>query len=330
MKIAKETAKKILIILLIVFGGLTLLGGIVFTIGFAAAGWSFSAFNTVTYQRHSYTETQEIYSISLEYDTTDIKVYFDETATQVRVEYADKYKKGGALLCKTSFIETDGKLVIKEERTRHFYLGSYIGEENTTILYLPANRTYTLNMETDTGDIFFYGNATLNSLELETETGTINLNNCTLTCNGEMEISANTGNLFLKDFTAKSLELETSTGDITFSGFGIVESKVEIEVSTGDISLGDLSGASLVIKTSTGNVKSAGKGALDFTSIQITTSTGDVYLNLIGKHSEYSIQTHSNTGDVRLSGMADSSLPRQLSVRSSTGDIKGQFIENHE
>ena len=39
MKIAKETAKKILIILLIVFGGLTLVGGSVFTIAMATAGW---------------------------------------------------------------------------------------------------------------------------------------------------------------------------------------------------------------------------------------------------------------------------------------------------
>ena len=330
MKIAKETAKKILIILLIVFGGLTLLGGIVFTIGFAAAGWSFSAFNTVNYEEAIYTETQEITGISLEYDTTDIQVYFDETATQVRVEYADKYTKSGKLLVKTYIKEGNGKLIIKQERTRPFYFENYIGEENTTTLYLPANRTYALNMETDTGDIFFYGNATLNGLELETDTGTINLNNCTLTCNGAIDISASTGDIFLNNFTAKSLELETSTGNITFSGNSAVEGRVEIEVSTGDILLSHLSGESLLIRTSTGDVECGRKCVLDFTSIQITTSTGDVYLNLIGKAADYSIQTHSNTGNVTLSGMADSSLPRQLTVRSSTGDIEGQFIPKNE
>ena len=56
MKIAKETAKKILIILLIVFGGLTLVGGSVFTIAMAAAGWDFTVMNNVEYVYHEYTE----------------------------------------------------------------------------------------------------------------------------------------------------------------------------------------------------------------------------------------------------------------------------------
>jgi DUF4097 and DUF4098 domain-containing protein YvlB len=203
---------------------------------------------------------------------------------------------------------------------------SYVGDAPVTTLYLPANRAYTFNIETDTGDIFFHGNATLNHLELETDTGTINLNNCTLTCNGEMDISADTGNLFLKDFTAKSLELETSTGVITFSGVGVVESKVEIEVSTGDILLDDLSGASLLIKTSTGNVKSTCKGVLDFTSIQITTSTGDVEIHLVGNESDYHVETITSTGDRYPQNHPASTGDRKLFIKTSTGDILGKFI----
>jgi hypothetical protein len=326
MKIAKETAKKILIILLIVFGGLTLLGGIVFTIGFAAAGWSFSAFNTVNYEEAIYTETQEITGISLEYDTTDIQVYFDETATQVRVEYADKYTKSGKLLLKTYIKEENGKLIIKQERTRPVYMESYVGDAPATTLYLPANRAYTFNIETDTGDIFFHGNATLNHLELETDTGTINLNNCTLTCNGAMDVSVNTGDVFLGNFTAKSLELESDTGDISFKGKGFVESNVEIETSTGDVDFSNLAGNSLRLETDTGDIESRKNTVLDFKSLHIQTSTGDVEIHLAGNESDYHVETITSTGDRYPQNHPASTGDRRLFIKTSTGDILGKFI----
>ena len=60
MRIAKQTAKKILIILLIVFGGFTLVGGSVFSIAMSVAGWDFSVMNTVDYKRETYKELQEV------------------------------------------------------------------------------------------------------------------------------------------------------------------------------------------------------------------------------------------------------------------------------
>lgn len=326
MRIAKETAKKVFIILLIVFGGLTLLGGIIFTIGMTAAGWNFSAMDSVNYHHETFVETQENTRIELDFDTNDITVFFDENATNVRVEYSEKFNKHGTPIHTTTIEEKNGTLRIQQETKLNFFFNFGFGEKSYVRVYLPASRAYALNIETDTGDVEFKGNATLTSLEIETDTGDVNLADFTIVCGGAMDVSVNTGDVFLGNFTAKSLELESDTGDIFLKGKGVVESNVEIETSTGDVDFSNLAGNSLRLETDTGDIESRKNTVLDFKSLHIQTSTGDVEIHLAGNESDYHVETITSTGDRYPQNHPASTGDRRLFIKTSTGDILGKFI----
>ena len=344
MKIAKATAKKILIILLIVFGGLTLVGGGVFTIAMAAAGWDFTVMNNVDYVYHEYTEKEEITKVELDFDTNDIKVFFDESATQVRVEYAEKYTKSGKQLTQTTVTEENGVLKIKQVRKRVF-LEFSIGESSCVNVYLPKDRAYALDIQTDTGDIWFSGYATLTDLKVKTDTGTLDLGG-TIVCDGKIDLSTETGDIFLNAFVADSLLIDADTGDVTLDGicsaFGNVEIEtdtgdvcilhtlsaptIKIETDTGDVYLGNMSGTSIDVSTDTGDVKSIGTSVLDFTTLLFSTKTGDVTLHLVGTIVDYSVQAYTKTGENNLYDYPNPDKARQLKINCTTGDIKGIFL----
>ena len=306
MKIAKQTAKKILIILLIAFGGLTLIGGSIFTIGMSVAGWDFSVMNTVNYEYKTYTGTQDVTRLELDFDTNDIKVYFDETATQVRVEYAEKYTKKGKQFTQTTITEENGVLKINQEQKFIFYTEFSVGESSLVSVYLPKTRAYDLDIETDTGDIWLNGNGSATNVSVNTDTGDVFIN-------GEVSVT-------------EKAELETETGDI-FIRNTLTAPSVEMETGTGDVWLGRLSGQNLAVKTSTGDVRNYADGLLDFTSLQFKIGTGDVSLRLIGKYTDYCVDVKTNTGDVHIAGYPDSTKTRTLIIRTSTGDIHGVYSE---
>lgn len=344
MKIAAKTAKKILVILLIVFGTLSVLGGVVFSIGMAAAGWDFSAMNTVDYVYKEYTERHKITSISLDFATNDIKVHFDEKTTQVRVEYAEKYTKQGEQLTQTTITEEGGVLKMKQEQKFTLYVDFSFGENSTVSVYLPKNYAYTLDIETDTGDVFLDGNATLKSLKVETDTGTIQLGGA-IRCEGKIDLSVETGSVLLNEFSADSLFIESDTGNVCLDGKSSVNTSVEIETDTGDVSilhtltandvkietdtgdvnLNNLSGATLTVNTDTGNIKSIGTSLLDFTTLLFSTDTGDITLHLVGTIDDYSVQAHTNTGSNNLYDYPTANKERTLKIHSITGNIKVIF-----
>ena len=349
MKIAKQTAKKILIILLIVFGSLALLGGTVFTIGMAAAGWDFSVMNTVDYVHKEYTEKQEVTKIELDFNTNDIKVYFDETATQVRVEYSEKYSKKGKQITQTTITEENGTLKVEQKYKFSVNLEFALGKSSFVNVYLPKSREYTLDIETNTGDIWLYGTATLTSLNIETDTGAIDLGKSTIVCSGDISLSTDTGNILTLTLTAENLYIEIDTGNVTLNGEVTIKKNAEIETDTGDVSastafsvgsglyietdtgdvyLGDISGEKLTVTTDTGNIKSVGLSLLDFTTLNFSTDTGDIILQLVGTHGEYSIQAHTNTGNNNLYDYPDKSKPRTLKIYTSTGNIIGVFPQD--
>ncbi len=344
MKIAKETAKKILMILLIVFGGLTLVGGSVFTIAMAAAGWDFTVMNNVDYVYHEYTEKEEVTSVELDFNTNDIKVFFDESTTQVRVEYAEQYTKSGKQLTQTTVTEENGVLKIKQVRKNVLYMEFSIGDSSLVSVYLPKNRAYALDIQTDTGDIRFAGYATLTDLKVETDTGTIDLDG-TIVCDGRIDLSTETGNVFLNAFVADSLLIDADTGDVTLdeksSAFNSVKIQtdtgdvcilhtltapsIKIQTDTGDVSLGNMSGTNIDVSTDTGDVKSIGTSVLDFITLLFSTKTGDVTLHLVGTIEDYSVQAYTKTGNNNLYDYPNPNKARNIKIHSTTGDIKGIF-----
>ena len=306
MKIAKQTAKKILIILLIVFGGLTLVGGSVFSIAMSVAGWDFSVMNTVVYERNEYIEHEEITALSLHFNTNDIEIYFDETATQVRVEFAEKYTKHGKQLTEVTVTEEDNTLKITQKRLTSVLTETSFKENDDLLVYLPLTRAYTMDIKASTGDIILYGKGSLTNVTLTTSTGNVFINN-DITATEKVDIKTGTGEIFIrKSLTAPNVEMKTGTGDIW---------------------LGKLSGETLYVTTNTGDVRNYNDGVLDFINLQFKVGTGDVTLRLAGAHTDYCVDVKTNTGDNFLSGYPDTSKERTLFIRTSTGDIRGVYVE---
>ena len=304
MKIAKQIAKKILVILLIVFGGLTLLGGSVFTIAMSVAGWDFSVMNTVDFKRQTYVETQSVSNLKVSFNTADIKVYFYESATQVRVEYAETYTKRGEQLTKVTILEEGDSLQITQGRLKTAFLESSFKGNDDVVIYLPQGRAYTLDLKASTGDITLDGTGNLSNLTLTTTTGKV-LVNGNVTATEKVKIQTNTGDIFIRNSLAAP--------------------EVEVRASTGDVRLGNMSGDVLRVGTTTGDVICYNDSVLDFLNLQFKVGTGDVSLRLVGTYTDYDADVKTSTGDVFLAGYPNESAPRKLVIHTSTGDIRGVY-----
>ena len=199
-----------------------------------------------------------------------------------------------------------------------------IGESSCVNVYLPKGRAYALDIQTDTGDIWFAGYATLTDLKVKTDTGTLDLGG-TIVCDGKIDLSTETGDIFLNAFVADSLLIDADTGDVTLDGICSAFGNVEIETDTGDVYLGNMSGTSIDVSTDTGDVKSIGTSVLDFITLLFSTKTGDVTLHLVGTIDDYSVQAYTKTGNNNLYDYPNPNKARQLKINCTTGDIKGIF-----
>jgi DUF4097 and DUF4098 domain-containing protein YvlB len=324
MKKAKQTAKKILIILLLVFGGFTLLGGSIFSIAMSVAGWDFSVLNTVMYERNEYIAQEEITALSLHFNTNDIEIYFDETATHVRVEYPEKFTKRGKRITYTTLAEENGVLTV-EQRQEFTLIAEFISENNNAKFYLPTDRVYNIRIETDTADVLLDGSASaLDNLNITTDTGDILLRGG-LTVTDTVTIKVDTGDVFIQnDLSAPSIHIQTHTGDVSLKDT-ITAEDISVRTSTGDVRLGNLSGNGLIVNTRTGDVSCYANTVLDFTSLEFKVGTGDVSLCLAGTYTDYNADVKTNAGDVFFAWHPNESAPRRLLIRTSTGDIHGVY-----
>ena len=89
--------KKILKWLLLGAVALTLIGCIVFLIGFALAGFNWNARSATKYEMLHFEEKTDnaVSSITIDYDSVNVVIVFDNTATSVSVEYPQKQTKNG-------------------------------------------------------------------------------------------------------------------------------------------------------------------------------------------------------------------------------------------
>ena len=326
----KSTARKIVSILLIVCGALTLLGGTVFTIGMAAAGWDFTILNTVEYKYKTYETNGSPTEIVMEFETTDIAVYFDDTATQIRVEYPEAYNKKGKQISTVTVAEADGKLVLREETKGWESFIWNIGPSACASVYVPSGYLPSadgcaLRLETDTGDVTLHGNAALRSLTIETDTG----------------------DLSLSELTAENLQIEVDTGDVTLNGKVTLTGALTIDTDTGDLKISDmvtaktislktdtgeiyakkmLTGEAIAIRTSTGDIEC--NGPLHGTSLILSTSTGDIEARIAGKNAEYAITVEQSTGSTNVHSNLESvtNATKSLKLKTGTGDIHVEFV----
>lgn len=265
---------------------LVLLGAFIFAIAMANYGWNFTKLSTDKYVNNTYNPDSEFDKISINVNTTDIKLAPSEDGKcSIVCRETDKIKH-------SAFVQ-NGTLIIEIEDTRRWYdhIGIFYESPNMTV-YLPKKEYVSLIIETDTGDIilpkcFNFKSleidgdtsdikclATASNLEIETSTGDVNLDTVTA---DRISISSDTGDIKLKSVVAdNSIEIETDTGDVAFEGSDA--KNISVQTDTGDVTGTLLTSKIFFAESDTGriNVPKTTTGG----KCEIITSTGDIKIDI--------------------------------------------------
>ena len=307
---------------------LVLAGGAVFGVGMIFAKGDLKALSHLKSVEYTYAESAEnpIESIEIDYDCdADIYVDFSDTAEKVSVQYAGLQTKRNKPASKLTLSDANGALKIVERTKLVGKLNGFsFATQTKVVVTLPSDRTYSLVLDMDTGDITLKGNANVKNLRLSTDTGDIDTENAVITCEGGMEIDVDTGDVELGTFTTKSLIIESDTGDINLKN-GTASEKIELSTDTGDMEIeGLLTAKEIVIETDTGDCETDG-GCLDADVIRLEADTGDIEVNLAGLQSDYAIYVDKDTGECNVSSQEGGE--RKLFIETDTGDIYVSFAE---
>ena len=208
---------------LIAATALTLLGLVLFAVVMAGLKWDFTKLSTVEYETQEHNITESYNNISVDTDTSDITfVITDGDSTKVVCREQSNIRHTVSV--------KDSALVIEQNDTRKWYehIGFSFGSTEITV-YLPRREYGTLQIESDTGDIEIPKDISFESIDIETDTGSVT----TLSpASGKVEIETDTGDIRVEGLTAESVKLSVSTGKITVSDVNC-NGSVEIKVSTG-------------------------------------------------------------------------------------------------
>ena len=143
-----------------------------------------------------------------------------------------------------------GNLIIKDLSIKHLTANSKIGN-----VYLTNLSTLDTEIKLSTGDLKINNfKSENNSLKIKTATGNIKLNNISGISN--LNIDNNTGDIDLSSSTIKNINISNKLGNITLNNLPNESTdNINLETNTGDISLFNLTANnSISLKSSTGNI----------------------------------------------------------------------------
>ena len=322
---------------------LVLIGGIVFVIGFAMSGFNLDKLSSLKVVEGSFTESADapIDKIELLFNSTDITVKFDETASEISVVYETLTDKNDKAITTISATVESGKLTVKEACARKINIFPFSKSTKATVT-IPKDRVISLISKVDTGDVTIIGTATLQEVSLTADTGDVKTKDAVIKSLTSFFMESDTGDFrlgkidtpylhietdtgyttFTEDVVADAVEIEVDTGDIRVMK-SLSANKTEIEMSTADLKLfGTLKTTSLFVEFSTGDVE-AEDGVIDAESIVMEGRTGDVEATLFGKLSDYTVLINQGTGHSNVKNQEGG--PKRLSISLSTGDVEIDF-----
>ena len=143
-----------------------------------------------------------------------------------------------------------GNLIIKDLNIKHLTANSKIGN-----VYLTNVSILDTEIKLSTGDLKINNfKSENNSLKIKTATGNIKLNNISGISN--LNIDNNTGDINLSSSIIKNINITNKLGNITLNNFPNESTdNINLETNTGDISLFNLTANnSISLKSSTGNI----------------------------------------------------------------------------
>jgi len=288
--------KKIIILALV----LLLIGSVLGVCALAINGFDFTTLGEGSYTTKTVEISEDFSKISVDLDITDLTVLPSENES-CRVEFRESDRRTHEAFVK------DGTLYIRQQKEIHFTLFNF-GNPVAT-LYLPKAEYNALTVDNDTGDISVDKAFNFEKIEIETDTGDMELY---ANATDSISLSTDTGTVVVNNVHSAELSVSTETGDIYIKNCDI-QGTANIEADTGDLELRNLRSSKLIIETDTGDIEL--EDCIMTDSIQIESDTGDIELHRVDAAS---IRMETNTGDIEGSLLSG----KMFTVRSNTGDVR--------
>ena len=300
---------------------LLLVGGLVFLVSFASAGFDIRKMSGSVITEGKYTELGKSDSIVLNIQDSDLTVRFYD-GEKITVDYMNEATERGKLKSEVTVVEENGNLVIRE-KTSWVVLSIFDFTDTRITVSIPKGRAVSIDSNTDNGDVLIQSaeGASLSSLSVETDNGDIDTRG-ELSVLGRLELETNNGDVSLGFVRASSLEISTDNGDVDLRG-GEISSGAHIEPDNGDIDIdGRLVAESFSVETDNGEI-GGDDGVVDARRISIVSDNGDVEMRLAADRAAYTVTVKSSTGRKNIEN--GGSGERVLNIRTSNGDIEISF-----
>ena len=279
-----------------------LAGCILFVGVMTSINWDFLRLSTTAYETNIHEISQDFDRISMNTDTADI-VFLISNDGRCSVEC---YEEENA---KHSVTVKDGVLKIEQIGDHSIgYIGLNFDSPKITV-YLPKAEYASVLIVESTGDIKIPQDFMFENVDISSNTGDVWLN---ASASGMIKIGTSTGDIHVENISAGALELTVSTGDVFLTNIGC--QNLTSGGSTGDISLKNvIAEARISIERDTGDVRFEG---VDAGEIYVTTDTGDVTGTLL---TDKQFTAKSDTGRVRV---PQSTAGGKCQITTTTGDIR--------
>ena len=289
----KSVFKKLLI------GGLValLVGGVLFTIAFAASGFSFEKLSGLHWESKSFTESAAASSVVIDVDNSDVTVKFDKNADKITVSYYVCNNRSGKELKNFNVTDSNGTLSLKEHTRWQYDLFLWTYKDTDVTVIIPEGRAVSLDISTDNGDVNIYGSANIPNLHIDTD-------------NGDAEING--------QISAKGVTVETDNGDVEITG-SFTANSLTVETDNGTFEAeGSLTVNTLSIETDNGDID-AEDALITANKILIETDNGDVEAKLFGAASDYKTIVKTDNGRKNIENNITGE--RELYIETDNGDV---------
>ncbi len=203
---------------------------------------------------------------------------------------------------------TDGVLAISEQDMPG--IGGWFnwripfGNRDDILISIPETYAFEIDVITNTGGISLNGFDMLTTVSLETDTGSIDVENISAT---DLNVSSDTGSLNMEDVSVdQDVILETNTGSMNMTNVSSVT--LDVMINTGSIGISGLTADQIDLMTDTGSINVSGV-ELNNRTLHLQTDTGSIHVrgqnqgntyNYEGSDSTFYIDADTDTGSISI------------------------------
>ena len=290
-------------------------GIIVCAVGYASGGFDIKAMKeySTRYEEFDPAGVEQIF-VS---ETSDDVIFKPSEDGLIHIEYREAKN-----VTHTSSLE-NGKLTVRRVKTNldafRFWLTDLFSfVDGRVIVFIPEGLVCSLECKCSSGDISV-SDLELSTLTLSLSSGDIKLKNCSA---ASCSISGSSGDMEFSALRTGDLVVTLTSGDISASDI-VCGGSASLKNNSGDIDISSFAAeGAFNCKTNSGDIDISSLASPDIT---VKASSGDVNLTVLGDEKEYRVSAETSSGDV--DAPRSSKGDKSLDVKTSSGDIKVEFID---